>query len=98
MDDQARTLGAASGPALPLSVGGLFIEAPARQDFAAMAGCLDPSARLRALLLRGPLELVGPEEVAGWFRSLFGGPEGVELAEQPNAAGQQGRMPCPQRR
>ena len=46
-----------------------------------MADCLDPAVRLRALLPRGPVELAGREEVAGWFRFLFGGPEGVELAD-----------------
>lgn len=72
---------AAGGPAPRLSVGGLFIEALARRDFAAMAGCLDPSVRLRALLPRGPVEVNGCEEVAGWFRSLFGGPDGLEMAD-----------------
>jgi SnoaL-like domain len=78
---QASTRGAASGPAPRLSVGGLFIEALARRDFAAMADCLGPSVRLRALLPPGPVELAGREEVTGWFRSLFGGPEGLELAD-----------------
>lgn len=72
---------AAGGPAPRLSVGGLFIEALARQDFAAMADCLDPSVRLRALLPRGPVEVNGCEEVAGWFGSLFGGPDGLEVAD-----------------
>src|SRR5579871_4733703 len=49
-----RAPGAASEPAPRLSVGGLFIEALARRDFAALAG---------------------------WFRSLFGGPGGLELAD-----------------
>jgi hypothetical protein len=78
---RAKVPGAASAPVPRLSVGGLFIEALARRDFAAMAGCLDPSVRLRALLPRGPVELAGREEVTGWFRSLFGGPEGFELAD-----------------
>jgi hypothetical protein len=72
---------AASVPTPPLSVGGLFIEALARRDLAALADCLQPDVRLRALLPRGPVELTGREEVAGWFRSLFGGPEGFELAD-----------------
>jgi hypothetical protein len=72
---------AAGGPAPRLSVGGLFIEALASRDFAAMADCLDPLVRLRALLPRGPVEVNGCEEVAGWFRSLFGGPDGLEMAD-----------------
>lgn len=72
---------AADGPTPWLSVGGLFIEALARQDFAAMADCLDRSVRLRALLPPGPVELAGREAVAGWFRSLFGGPDGLEVAD-----------------
>jgi hypothetical protein len=72
---------AASEPTPPLSVGGLFIEALARRDFAALAGCLQPGVRLRALLPDGPAEMTGCEEVAGWFRSLFGGPEELELAD-----------------
>jgi hypothetical protein len=72
---------AAGVPTPPLSVGGLFIEALARRDFARLAGCLEPGVRLRALLPRGPVELTGCEEVAEWFRSLFGGPEELELAD-----------------
>lgn len=71
----------ASGPAPPLSVGGVFIEALARRDFAAMADCLEPSVHMRALLPRGLVEANGCEEVAGWFRSLFGAPDGLELAD-----------------
>ena len=76
-----RAPGAASEPAPRLSDGGLFIEALARRDFAALAGCLDPSARLRALLPRGPVEVAWCEEMAGWFRALFGGPGGLELVD-----------------
>jgi hypothetical protein len=72
---------AASGAAPRLSVGGLFVEALARRDFATLACCLDASVRLRALLPRGPFERAGRDDVAGWFRSLFGGPDGLELAD-----------------
>jgi hypothetical protein len=82
MDDVRATIpGPASGPAPRLPVGGFFIEALARRDFAAMADCLDPSVRLRALLPRGPVELVGRDEATRWFRSLFGGSGGLELAD-----------------
>jgi hypothetical protein len=59
----------------------VFIEALARRDFAALGDCLEPGVRLRALLPAGPAEMTGREEVAGWFRSLFGGPEDLQLAD-----------------
>src|SRR5207302_6203181 len=52
-----------------------------RQDFAALADCLDPAVRLRALVPRGPIDMTGRDDVAGWFRSLFGGPDDLELAD-----------------
>lgn len=70
-----------TAPTPPLSVGGLFIEALARRDFAALADCLEPGVRLRALLPAGPAEMTGREEVTGWFRSVFGGPEELQLAD-----------------
>src|SRR5579859_1360625 len=76
---------AASEVAPRLSVGGLFVEALARRDFATLACCLGTNVRLRALLPRGPFELAGRDEVAGWFRSLFGGPDSVALADVPPA-------------
>jgi hypothetical protein len=76
-----RTNAETSAPTPSLSVGGLLIEALARQDFTAVAGCLDPNVRMRALLPRGPIEVVGSDQVAGWLRSLFGGPDGLEVAD-----------------
>jgi hypothetical protein len=76
-----RMTGETTEPAPLLSVGGLLIETLARQDFAALTGCLDPGVRMRALLPRGPVEMAGPAEVTGWFRSLFGGPDDFELAD-----------------
>jgi SnoaL-like domain len=70
-----------SAPTPQLSVGGLLIEALARQDFTALAGCLDPNVRMRALLPRGAIEVVGSDQVAGWLRSLFGGPDRLEVAD-----------------
>ena len=77
--NQTLTRTNADRPAL--SVGGLLVEALARQDFTALAGCLDPDARLRALLPRGPIEITGRDQVAGWLESLFGGPGGLEVAD-----------------
>jgi hypothetical protein len=89
-----RMTGETTEPAPLLSVGGLLIEALARQDFAALAGCLDPGVRMRALLPRGPVEMAGPAEVTGWFRSLFGGPDDFELAD--GTVGEIGpRLVCP---
>ena len=68
--DQTLTRTNADRPAL--SVGGLLVEALARQDFTALAGCLDPDARLRALLPRGPIEITGRDQVAGWLEVHFG--------------------------
>jgi hypothetical protein len=64
-----------------LSVGGLFVAALARRDFAMLARCLNARVRLRALLPRGPFEMAGRDAVAEWFRSLFGGPDSLELAD-----------------
>jgi hypothetical protein len=77
---QAGIREAASQAAPRLSVGGLFVEALARRDFVTLAYCLDTGVRLRALLPGGPCELAGRDDVAAWFRSLFGGPDSVELA------------------
>ena len=82
MDSELTTTAGAAGESAPRwSVGGLIIEALARQDFAALADCLDPAVRLRALVPRGPIDMAGRDEVAGWFRSLFGGSDDLELAD-----------------
>ena len=63
------------------SVGGLVVEALARRDFAALARCLGPGVRMRALLPGRVAEFTGPQEVAGWFAGVFGGPDDFELAD-----------------
>lgn len=82
MDSELTQMtGATAEPAPRWSVGGLLIEALARRDFAALADCLDRDVRMRALLPRGPVEMVGRDDVAGWLRFLFGGPDDLELAD-----------------
>ena len=82
MDHALTSTPEPAGEPLPrFSVGGLFIEALARRDFAALESCLSADVRLRALLPYGPVEVTGCGEVAGWFRSLFGGPDSLELAD-----------------
>jgi hypothetical protein len=68
-----------SRPLVRWSVGGLFIEALSIRDFTRLDNCLDSHIRMRAMLPRGPIELIGSDQVVGWFRSLFGGAADLEL-------------------
>jgi hypothetical protein len=70
-----------SRPLARWSVGGLFIEALAMRDFTGLANCFESRIRMRAMLPRGPIELIGSDQVVGWFRSLFGSAEDLELAD-----------------
>jgi hypothetical protein len=81
MENALITADASSVPPPRWPAGGAFIEALALRDFSALAACLDPAVRLRAMLPRGPVEMLGSDAVAGWFRSLFGGPEAFELSD-----------------
>jgi hypothetical protein len=65
----------------PLSVGGLFVEALARRDFAAMADCLDADVRFRALVPPGPFEIIGRDQTMERFGRWFGGPDELELLD-----------------
>jgi hypothetical protein len=65
MDSELTTMAEVTSEPTPRwSVGGLLIEALARQDFAALADCLDPGVRLRALVPRGPIDMTGRDNVA----------------------------------
>lgn len=68
-------------PSARWAVGGLFLEALAGRDFAALAATLGPSVRFRALLPPGPMSWQGPDPVADAFRSWFGGAEDFELVD-----------------
>lgn len=59
--------------------GAAFVAALAERDFSRLAGVLSPSARMRALIPPGPIELSGAEPAAAKFASWFGSAEGFEL-------------------
>jgi hypothetical protein len=63
------------------SVGGIFLEAFANRDYVRMAAALATDVRLRAMLPPGPMDWRGPAEVAGVFRSWFGGADDFELVD-----------------
>jgi ketosteroid isomerase-like protein len=56
----------------PLAVGGVFVDALRRRDFEAMAACLAPDVRFRALLPRRDVDVVGPDAAIAEFRRWFG--------------------------
>jgi hypothetical protein len=68
-------------PATRWSVGGLLLEALAERDFAQMSECLEPTATMRALLPRGPVEFQGATEIVEAFRHWFGEAEGFEVLD-----------------
>ena len=63
------------------SVGGIFLEALATRDYERMATTLGANVRFRALLPPGPMQWQGPPQVAGAFRSWFGGADDFELID-----------------
>lgn len=52
-------------------IAGLFLDALTRRDFDAMAQCLDPDVRFRALVPPGAFELHGIEDTIAKFRKWF---------------------------
>jgi hypothetical protein len=73
MPHDVETLPATTGAAvLGLSTGGLFLEALARRDFTAMACCLAPTVRFRALLPRRDVDVIGWDATIAEFRRWFG--------------------------
>jgi len=63
------------------SVAGLLLEALAGRDFVRMAGCFEPTATMRALLPRGPVELRGATEIVAAFQKWFGAADGFEVLD-----------------
>ncbi|MEP6626256.1 MAG: nuclear transport factor 2 family protein [Acidimicrobiia bacterium] len=63
------------------SAAGLFLEALALRDFAAMGACLHPDLRFRALVPRGPFDTTGAEQALTRFRSWFDGPDDFEVVD-----------------
>jgi hypothetical protein len=60
---------------------GRFLDALVRRDFVALAGCLQPDVRLRALVPHGPFEENGPADVVERFRRWFGGDDAFEVVD-----------------
>lgn len=54
------------------AVAGEFIDALTRRDFTALADCLAPDVRFRALVPPGPFELNGSTATAEKFQAWFG--------------------------
>lgn len=52
-------------------IAGLFLDALARRDFDALATCLAPNVRFRALVPPGAFELNGPDDTVAKFRKWF---------------------------
>jgi len=63
------------------SVGGLLLEAIATRDFARMSDCFEPTATMRALLPRGPVEFRGVDEIVETFRTWLGSAEAFEVLD-----------------
>ncbi len=62
-------------------VAGALLEALAARDFDRLGRTFDTGATLRALLPRGLAEWSGAAEIAGAFRTWFGGAETLEVAD-----------------
>jgi len=58
-----------------------FIEALARQDFAALAASFSAEARFRALVPRGLREASGGVEASSYFQGWFGAAERIEVVD-----------------
>lgn len=68
-------------PTTAWPISGHLLDALSRRDFHAFEQVLSASARLRALLPPGPVELDGPTAITDRFRLWFGGNEAFELVE-----------------
>ncbi|KAA0024194.1 nuclear transport factor 2 family protein [Antrihabitans cavernicola] len=72
---------ATAGDTAAWPVAGLLINALAQRDFAALASCLDPEVRFRALIPPGPFELTGANDTTKRFQTWFGGDDGYEVLD-----------------
>ena len=54
------------------AVAGAFLEGFAGRDFDALAQCLDPDIRFRALIPPGAIDVTGVDDTVGRFRHWFG--------------------------
>jgi hypothetical protein len=71
LHDLETTPATTRAPVPALSTGGSFLEALARRDFTAMACCLSPTVRFRALLPPRDVDVVGCEATIAEFRRWF---------------------------
>ena len=62
-------------------IAGLFLDALAHRDFPAMACCLHPDIRFRALVPSGPFETAGVADVMSRFRRWFDGDDDFEVVD-----------------
>jgi hypothetical protein len=63
------------------TIGGMFLDALARREFAAMAQCLAPDVRFRALLPTGPVEANAAAQTMDRFRNWFDTAEDLEVVD-----------------
>jgi hypothetical protein len=63
------------------TVAGLFVDALAQRDFVALADCLDPEVRFRALVPRGVVAELDAPATVSWFRQWFGGEDAFEIED-----------------
>ena len=75
----AAAVDARDGAQWPIA--GLFLEALARRDFPALASCLDPDVRFRALVPPGPFEETGAAAAVSHFRRWFDGEDDFEVVD-----------------
>lgn len=59
-------------PSTQWPIAGLFLDALTRRDFEALAACLAPDVRMRAVTPLRELDLHGQDEVSDRFRMWFG--------------------------
>jgi hypothetical protein len=72
------------------TVGGAFLDALARRDFAAVGACLAPDVRFRALVPPGLLEEHSADSTLGHLRRWFGAADRFDLTDA--ALGQVGSL------
>lgn len=62
-------------------VAGLFLEALANRDFAALSACLAPDVHFRGLIPPGPFDTEGADAAENRFRHWFGGDDAFEVLD-----------------
>jgi hypothetical protein len=62
-------------------IAGLFLDALVHRDFIALASCLHPDVRFRALVPPGPFDTTGAAETVSRFQRWFGGDDEFEVVD-----------------